>query len=91
VVECEEEEKEKEKEIGGEGVFIFFPVAEGQERTGVGDEFRQKGKEVEGEKPKWRSVRKKRKKKREKWGEEGVFMLFPVAEGQEGTGVGDEI
>jgi hypothetical protein len=26
-----------------------------------------------------------------KWGEEGVFILFPVAEGQEGTGVGDEI
>jgi hypothetical protein len=35
-------------------------------------------------------VRKKRKKKREKLGGKGGIYIFPVAEGQGGTGVGDE-
>jgi hypothetical protein len=32
-------ERKKKRKSGGEGVFILFPVAEGQESTGVGDEF----------------------------------------------------
>jgi hypothetical protein len=32
-------ERKKKRNSGGEGVFILFPVAEGQESTGVGDEF----------------------------------------------------
>jgi hypothetical protein len=42
-----------------------------------------------GREKKGRDVEEKERKKKRKSGGEGVFTVFPVAEGQEGTG-GDE-